>query len=111
MSVYFSTKAFVRSFTDGLIEELRGTRVSVTNLAPGSTETNFSAVARSHYRRKAQSPKMSASVVAQAGYAGFRKGKGVVIPGAQNWLLAHIVAKFFPRSLIRCLTGKFNKLD
>lgn len=111
MSTYFSTKAFVRSFTDGLIEELRGTGVTVTNLAPGSTETNFSAVARSHYRRHAQSPKMSAAVVAKAGYAGFRKGKAVVIPGAQNWLLAHFIAKFFPRALVRWLTGKFNKLD
>ena len=111
MSVYFSTKAFVRSFTDGLLEELRGTGISVTNLAPGSTDTNFSAVARSHYRRQAQSPKMSAAVVARAGHAGFRKGKAVVVPGAHNWILAHLIAKFWPRALVRQLTGKYNKLD
>lgn len=111
MTVYFSTKAFVRSFTDGLVEEARGTGVSVTNLAPGPTETNFSAVARSHYRRQAQTPKKSAADVALAGYQGFRSGKAVVIPGAQSWLLAHIVAKFLPRAIIRRLVGKYNKLD
>jgi short-subunit dehydrogenase len=111
MTVYFSTKAFVRSFSDGLVEELRGTGVTVTNLAPGPTETNFSAVARSHYRRKAQTPKKSAASVALAGYQGFRAGQTVVIPGSQSWLLAHIVAKFLPRAFIRRLVGKYNQLD
>jgi len=112
MSVYFSTKAFVRSFSDGLVEELRGTGVTVTNLAPGPTETNFSAVARGHFRRRISSDKkMSATTVAQFGYKKFRQGKTEAIPGGINWLLAHLVAKIFPRTIIRRLVGKYNKLD
>jgi short-subunit dehydrogenase len=111
MAVYFSTKAFVRSFSDALHEELRGTGVTLTNLAPGPTESNFSAVARSHYKRKMQNPKMSAATVAQAGYQAFRQGKAQATPGIPNWLLTHIVAKFLPRALIRRMVGKYNKVD
>lgn len=111
MAVYFSTKAFVRSFTDGLHEELKGTGVHVTNLAPGPTESNFSAVARGHYRRKAQTAKMTAAAVAQAGLAGFRQGKAEVIPGMRSILLTRIIAKWLPRGVIRSLVGKYNKLQ
>lgn len=111
MTVYFSTKAFVRSFTDGLIEDLRGMGVTVTNLAPGPTETNFSNVARMHYRRNVSTLKMSAGSVARSGYEGFRRGKASVIPGASNWILSHVIAKFFPRAFIRRMVGKYNKLD
>ena len=111
MTVYFSTKAFVRSFSDGLHEELKGTGVTVTNLAPGPTETNFSAIARSHYRRHSQTSKMSASAVAQFGHKKFRSNKAEAIPGKLNWVLAHIVAKLLPRKQIRQLVKKYNKLD
>jgi short-subunit dehydrogenase len=112
MAVYFATKGFVRSFSDGLIEDLRGTDVTVTNLAPGSTATNFSAVARGHLKRSKKSPViMSAAAVAQSGYEGFRRRKAVVIPGASNWMLSHVVAKFLPRAMIRRLIGKFRELQ
>jgi hypothetical protein len=93
-----------------LHEELKGTGVLVTNLSPGPTETNFSTVARSHYRRKAQAAKMSAAVVAQAGLDGFRRGKAEVIPGIQNRILTRFAAKLIPRGFIRSLVGKYNKL-
>ena len=112
MTVYFSSKAFVRSFSDGLVEELRGTGVSVTNLCPGPTETNFSHVARSHRSRNTQStPKMSAELVARLGYQGFRRGKPVIITGFQNQLLAFLATRVFPRSWVRRLVGHYNRLD
>ena len=39
MAVYFATKAYVLSFSEAISEELRGTRVSVTALCPGPTES------------------------------------------------------------------------
>ena len=52
MAVYFASKAFVLSFSEALFEELRVTGVSVTNLCPCATETNFSRVARGDPRGK-----------------------------------------------------------
>ena len=39
MAVYYATKAYVQSFTDALVEELRGTKVTASHLAPGATWT------------------------------------------------------------------------
>ena len=45
-NVYAATKAYVRSFSEALSEELKGTGVFVSVLCPGPTKTNFSK--RSH---------------------------------------------------------------
>src|SRR5262249_55450005 len=38
---YYATKAYVLSFSRGLAEELKGSGVTVTVLAPGPTDTRF----------------------------------------------------------------------
>ena len=45
MAVYYATKAYVLSFTEALAEEVRGSGVSVTLLAPGPTATGFARTA------------------------------------------------------------------
>ena len=110
MAIYYATKAFVSSFSDALYEELRGTGVAVTNLCPGPTETNFSKVARSHRVRKVRSAKMSAAAVARIGYAEFRQGKGVSVPGASNKVLAGLTRLLTRRRLAK-LSGHYNRLD
>lgn len=45
MAVYFATKAYVRSLSLALAEELRGTGVTVTSYAPGPTRSGFQKVA------------------------------------------------------------------
>ena len=40
-AVYYATKAYVTSFSNALAEELHDTNVTVTNLMPGATETDF----------------------------------------------------------------------
>ena len=109
MAVYYATKAFVMSFSEALHEELRSTRITVTDLCPGPTETNFSQVARSHRTRKSQAKKMSAQMVAEIGYQNFRQAKCFSVPGWSNKLLA-IAPKFLPRAIIRRLVGKYNDL-
>ena len=109
MAVYYASKAFVQSFSEALCEELRGTGVTVTNLCPGPTETNFSRVARSHRVREAQAKKMSAAAVAAAGRQDFRRGKAVSVPGFSNKLLA-MVPRLLPRAAVRKLVGKYNRL-
>jgi hypothetical protein len=109
MAVYYASKAFVLSFSESLHEELRGTKIQVTNLCPGPTESNFSNVARSHRAREAQAKKMSAAEVARIGHRDFRAGVHISLPGATNKFAA-FAPRVFPRAIVRRLIGRYNKL-
>jgi short-subunit dehydrogenase len=109
MAVYYASKAFVLSFSEALFEELRGTGVSVTNLCPGATETNFFKVARGHRSREMQAAKMSAAEVAAAGHRAFREGDCIQVPGFRNNLLTQLI-KILPRIVVRKAAGHYNKL-
>src|SRR5215475_3319233 len=82
MAAYYATKAYVLSFSKGVARELDGSGVSVTVLSPGPTETSFDNTAGAKvnvlYNRL---PKMTAAVVARAGYDGMKRQAMVVIPG------------------------------
>jgi uncharacterized protein len=109
MAVYYASKAFVQSFSEALAEELRGTGVSVTNLCPGPTESNFSQTARGHHTRELQASKMSAAEVASAGHRAFRAGRCVAVPGAKNrWLVE--LTRILPRAVVRKAVGRYNKI-
>lgn len=109
MAVYYASKAFVLSFSEALHEELRGSGISVSALCPGATETNFSKTARGHRAREIKSKKMSAVAVAMAGHRTFRRNQCICVPGAANKILAS-APRILPRSAVRKLVGKFNKL-
>jgi short-subunit dehydrogenase len=111
MAIYFASKAFVLSFSEALHEETRGSGVTVTNLCPGPTETNFSAIARSHRRRISRAKKMSAAEVARIGHADFRQGKCLSIPGFKNSLMTALTGRILPRTTVRKLAGHYNKLE
>src|ERR1039458_6216366 len=108
MAVYYASKAFVQSFSEALFEELHGTGVSVTNLCPGPTETNFSRVARAFQTRELQGKKMTAAAVAVSGHRAFRQQRLMDVPGMQNRLLVHLT-RLLPRAVIRKGVGKYNK--
>ncbi len=98
-SVYFATKAFVLSFSEGLSTELREHNVSVTCLCPGPTRTDFGARSRMDRNFNFIHGSMSSDAVCDVGYRGFRKRRRIVIPGLVNWLLAFSV-RLTPRSVI-----------
>lgn len=110
MAVYYATKAFVMSFSEALREELRDTGVSVTDLCPGPTATNFSQVARRHRTRKVHYGKMSAAEVARIGHAEFREGRVLSVPGFKNKILT-IMPKLLSRHTVAKLSGHYNQLD
>ena len=89
MAVYYATKGYVLSFSRGIRRELRGSGVSVTALCPGPTATGFEAAAGAQQTRLFHwNRPMTASEVAQAGYAGMQRGMAVVVPGLRNKLLS-----------------------
>ncbi|HTN96317.1 MAG TPA: SDR family oxidoreductase [Nordella sp.] len=100
MAVYFATKAFVISFTDALHEETKGTGVTLTTLSPGPVETGFQRRAGMKQARVLSRviPK-SAMAVAQAGWAGFKDGERLVVPGTMNKLTAYAL-RGAPRRMI-----------
>jgi hypothetical protein len=109
MAVYYATKAFVMSFSEALHEELHSAGITVTDLCPGPTETNFSQIARQHRTRKTQAGKMSAQSVAETGYQNFREAECLSVPGSSNKLLV-VATKLLPRAMIRKLVGRYNDL-
>lgn len=100
MSVYYATKAYVLSFTEGLAEEVRGTGIHVTCLAPGATDTAFVDRANMEDTMLFKSGAMDPATVARAGYEGFRANTTLVVPGAINKITAASV-RFLPRKAVR----------
>ena len=79
-AVYYASKAYVRSFSLAIAEEVRGSGVTVTTLMPGATKTEFGK--RSGMDKTALFQKVySAEEVAKAGYEAMIKGKLSVLAG------------------------------
>ncbi len=106
MSVYYASKAYVLSLSEGIAGEVKGSGVQITTLCPGATETNFFKTAKAENAKLTENT-MSPSVVAKEGFEGFIKKQNVVIPGRMNATGA-VLAKFLPRSLATNLAKKFN---
>ncbi|MCW2782636.1 MAG: ydfG 2 [Marmoricola sp.] len=106
---YGAGKAFVLSYTQSLVGELRGTGVSATALCPGPVATGFGETAGiSDEDAEAALPAImwvSAEFVAKAAVDGLDKGRMVVIPGAANRVAAR-VSQLVPRRLLVPLLAK-----
>lgn len=79
-AVYFATKAYVTFFSNAIAEELYDTNITVTNLMPGATETEFAQTSGMDKTDLFQNT-VSAHSVAQDGYDGMLKGKLDVVSG------------------------------
>lgn len=112
-STYYSSKAYLLSFSQGVATSLKGSGVSLTVVCPGPTYTAFNwhsagEDAPPPPRKKFQ---MDAAVVAAHAYRGLRRGRMVVIPGASNKTLA-VLSKVLPRKLaLWLLTFGQNKAN
>ncbi|MGA2061557.1 MAG: SDR family oxidoreductase [Thermoguttaceae bacterium] len=107
MAVYYAAKAYVLSFTEALAEELAGTKIKVTCLAPGPTATGFAALARMENALLFRLGAMDAKSVASVGYRGFRRGKVLVIPGFRN-KLGTFAVRLGPRLLVRKIVKRLQ---
>ncbi|TWU01298.1 SDR family NAD(P)-dependent oxidoreductase [Stieleria varia] len=109
MSVYYASKAYVLSFTEGLREELAGTGLHVTCLEPGPTQSSFGEDSGMGKLDMFSSSTMSAAAVAKAGYKGYLADDDIVIPGWKNRLMVTSVG-FLPRIATRKIVGKLQSV-
>lgn len=104
LAVYYATKAYVISFTEAIANEVQGSGVSVTCFCPGATNTGFASRAGTETSRLfKQFGGMSAEKVALDGYSALMNGRGLVISGAHNWLVAQST-RFAPRKMVTALS-------
>jgi len=104
MAVYYATKAYVISFSEALVNELKKSGVTVTCFCPGATETGFATRAGNDKTRLFQKfGPMNVKTVAADGYRGLMKGKTLVISGTKNWLVAESV-RFAPRKVVTAIS-------
>ena len=99
-ATYYATKAFVTSFSNALSEELRGTGVTVTNLMPGATDTDFGKVSGMDKTKLFDAP-VSALQVAQDGYDAMLSGEIDIISGltfSQKLLMK--MMPFMPKKMV-----------
>jgi short-subunit dehydrogenase len=91
MVVYGATKAFVLSFTEGLIEELKDTGVSMTALLPGAADTDFFHKAGAENTKTYREQRLSSPQdVAKDGYDALMKGERKIVSGIKNKIQAAI---------------------
>lgn len=84
MSVYSSTKSFVKSFNQTLAIELKSTNIHMMNLSPGGTLTEFSSQSGLQLSPLARRGMMRSQDVVDYGIKGMQRKKQVVIPGFMN---------------------------
>jgi short-subunit dehydrogenase len=84
MAVYYSSKAYVLSFSEALHSELKPHGVRVTLLCPGPVPTEFAARAGIKAGLAPDMLTQSAENVAELGFRGLMRGERAVIPGLMN---------------------------
>lgn len=107
-ATYFATKAFVNSFGQALAEELRGTGVTCTVLAPGAVDTEFVDVAGMRgldAMKAAKSPRS----VAEFGYRAMERGELLAINEAPLRAAARTLPLMPRRAVLRMARQFMNR--
>lgn len=113
MSVYAASKSFIVSFTRALKYELRNSKVSVTCLSPGSTETFFmnrAGIDDPYLKSQANKVNMSPADVARIALEAMWRGESEVIPGFVN-KMGYALSNVMPKSIVEKFTGKLYDRD
>jgi short-subunit dehydrogenase len=97
ISTYAATKAFDLFFAEGLAEEMKPHGIRVCALCPGSTESEFHAVADQEQFTARNME--TADKVARTGLQALAAGKSYVISGLGNYLGAHS-QRLVPRRVV-----------
>jgi uncharacterized protein len=107
MAVYYASKAYVLSFSEGLRGELAPRGVRVTALCPGPVPSEFQRRAGFEPGFDSAILNVSAAKVAQAGYRGLMANKRAVLPGLGIKIVPFLL-RLFPRGFILAAVGRFQ---
>jgi len=108
ISTYAATKAFDLLFAEGLAEEMKPHGVRVCALCPGSTESEFHAIAgQEQFTSKNQE---TAEKVARTGLQALAAGKSYAISGLGNYLGAHS-QRMVPRRMVTRIAANMFRPD
>lgn len=107
-ATYGATKAFVRSFTEAVAEELRGGPVRIMLLCPGVTTTEFQGVAGVDEGSVPDPAIMDARTVVTTALRDFARGRTVSVPGVANSVGA-LGAQVLPSAVSRRVSGLFHR--
>ncbi len=107
MSVYYSTKAFLISFTEAIAREHKSSKVRICVLCPGVTRTNFKQSVCSESQAKINALDNCPEKVAQYGIDSLRKGRVVAVPAIPNKFLSFL-PRILPRSTARDIVYKIQ---
>ncbi len=108
MSVYFATKHYVLAFSEALIEELRGSGVTVTALCPPPVRTPFVSEAQIAPSNYMATTKITPAEVAGYGYRMMKRGKPVAVYGLRWKFVMNFLVRITPRFGLRRLLGHMN---
>lgn len=108
ISTYAATKVFDLFFAEGLAEEMKPHGIRVCALCPGSTESEFHAIAGQE-RFTSKHPE-TAEKVARAGLEALAAGKSYVISGLGNYLGAHM-QRMVPRRAVTRIAANIFRPD
>jgi uncharacterized protein len=109
MAVYAASKAFVLSFTNSLIIELKETNVTITALLPGASDTDFFHKAGGEDSVTYKEQQLSKpEEVALDGYKALMAGKSSIVSGLKNKLYA-AMSTVLPDTALASSMGKQMK--
>jgi uncharacterized protein len=99
-AVYNGTKAFIDNFAEALRTELKDTGVTVTNLLPGATDTEFFERADMLDTKVGADPKKAdPAKVAEDGWKALQAGDAYIVSGLKNKLQV-LAAHVLPPSVL-----------
>jgi short-subunit dehydrogenase len=90
-AVYFASKAFLSSFSQSVDQELRGSGVTCTLLAPGPTDTEIFRSSGLEKTKLGNETMASPESVAQIGYQAMLDGKLHVVCDARSMILSWLM--------------------
>ena len=99
---YSAHKAWVRTFTEGLAAELRGTGVTATVLNPGLVRTEFHERAGLDFSSLPEASWLTVERVVSEALAAVRRGAVISTP-SKRYRIVSAVLRLLPRTLVRAV--------